>query len=74
MDEQMRNCQQEGRSAETITSQPQGMGSIANLNKFIDMSGMGCSGQFDFISCLEFMGLTELLVTNVLELYSSDSA
>ncbi|ETN84468.1 hypothetical protein NECAME_06871, partial [Necator americanus] len=40
MDEQMRNCQQEGRSAETITSQPQGMGSIANLNKFIDMSGV----------------------------------
>ncbi|VDO44022.1 unnamed protein product [Haemonchus placei] len=41
MDEQMRNCQQEGRSAETITSQPQGMGSIANLNKFMDMSGIG---------------------------------
>ncbi|KAK5976929.1 hypothetical protein GCK32_001582 [Trichostrongylus colubriformis] len=40
MDEQMRNCQQEGRSAETITSQPQGMGSIANLNKFMDMSGV----------------------------------
>ncbi|KHJ95703.1 hypothetical protein OESDEN_04346 [Oesophagostomum dentatum] len=40
MDEQMRNCQREGKSAETITSQPQGMGSIANLNKFIDMSGV----------------------------------
>ncbi|KJH43951.1 hypothetical protein DICVIV_10035 [Dictyocaulus viviparus] len=39
MDEQMRNCQQEGSSTETITSQPQGMGSIANLNKFMDISG-----------------------------------
>ncbi|VDO91146.1 unnamed protein product [Heligmosomoides polygyrus] len=40
MDEQMRNCQQEDRSAETITSQPHGMGSIANLNKYMDMSGV----------------------------------
>ncbi|KAJ1355427.1 hypothetical protein KIN20_012824 [Parelaphostrongylus tenuis] len=40
VDEQMRNCQQEGRSTETITNQPQGMGSIANLNKFMDISGL----------------------------------
>ncbi|VDM61936.1 unnamed protein product [Angiostrongylus costaricensis] len=40
IDEQMRNCQQEGGSTETITNQPQGMGSIANLNKFMDISGL----------------------------------
>uniref|UniRef100_A0A1I7WZ88 Autophagy-related protein 2 n=1 Tax=Heterorhabditis bacteriophora TaxID=37862 RepID=A0A1I7WZ88_HETBA len=40
MDEQMKNCQQEGKSAETITSQPQGMGSITNLNKFLNIKGV----------------------------------
>lgn len=54
MDEQMRNCQQEDRSAETITSQPHGMGSIANLNKYMDMSGAVCKlvrfGSFFFLT------------------------
>ncbi|WKY16337.1 hypothetical protein Q1695_001199 [Nippostrongylus brasiliensis] len=40
MDEQMVHCQQEGKSAETITSQPHGVGSIANLNKYMELSGV----------------------------------
>ncbi|GMR62154.1 hypothetical protein PMAYCL1PPCAC_32349 [Pristionchus mayeri] len=40
MDEQMKMCKQEGKSAETITSQPHGLSSVTNLNKYINMDGV----------------------------------
>ncbi|GMT07007.1 hypothetical protein PENTCL1PPCAC_29181, partial [Pristionchus entomophagus] len=40
MDEQMKMCQQEGKSAETITSQPHGLSSVTNLNKYINLDGV----------------------------------
>ncbi|GMT35409.1 hypothetical protein PFISCL1PPCAC_26706 [Pristionchus fissidentatus] len=40
MDEQMKLCKQEGKSAETITSQPHGLSSVTNLNKYITLDGV----------------------------------
>ncbi|CAB3410304.1 unnamed protein product [Caenorhabditis bovis] len=40
MDEQMRACQQDDKSADAITSQPHGIGSIANLNKTLSIKGV----------------------------------
>ncbi|KAF8353789.1 atg-2 [Pristionchus pacificus] len=40
MDEQMKMCRQEGKSAETITSQPHGLSSVTNLNKYINLDGV----------------------------------
>ena len=40
MDEQMKNCRLDNTSAEVITSQPQGIGNITNLNKYVHLSGM----------------------------------
>ncbi|CAD6188733.1 unnamed protein product [Caenorhabditis auriculariae] len=40
MDEQMRACEQEHQSSDSITSQPHGIGNITNLNKFLVINGV----------------------------------
>ncbi|PAV92130.1 hypothetical protein WR25_26401 [Diploscapter pachys] len=40
LDEQMHNCMQDRQDLNTITSQPQGIGSVTNLNKYITLSGV----------------------------------
>lgn len=50
MDEQMKNARLDNKSAEVITSQPQGIGNITNLNKYVFLSGNFCVFSFHNLS------------------------